>query len=184
MKVSEIVKETAKILNLKEVIDSINENETDNEELQCMLMAVNFVNNNIASNYIELIGEKEVYANNTGVIAFKDICKNGIIEIKSITSKRDGDNVSFTIKSDGVHVDSGEYVINFSYFPVELSFDDEINYYTKMNVNLFAMGVVSEYLFLKGDIEEAHAWDKKFKQSLMGVLRFKRSLVLPKRRWG
>ena len=61
---------------------------------------------------------------------------------------------------------------------------DEINYYTKMNVSLFALGVVAEYLFIKGDIEEAYTWDKKFKQSLMGVLRFKRSLVLPKRRWG
>ena len=74
-------------------------------------------------------------------------------------------------------------MIEYSYFPSEVSIDSDINYYTKVNTLTFAMGVVGEYLFLKGNIDEGAIWDKRFKQSLFSCVRPKRSIVMPKRRW-
>lgn len=181
MLVGTLVKEAAKILGIfDEVVKD--GNIVSSKESIDLLMAVNLTNNNIAANYIELVNTNEVSTKN-GVIKFEDICKFGILEIKSIKKIDNVTEVQYSIKSDGVHVDDGNYIVEYSYFPNELILAGNIDYYTKINWCIFVQGVVAEYLFLKGDIENAHLWDKKFKFSLRGALRHRKGVFLPKRRW-
>ena len=64
-----------------------------------------------------------------------------------------------------------------------LSIDDDIDFFNNINVYVLAEGVVSEYLFLKGDFEESYVWDDKFKNSLKSILRVKRRIVTPAKGW-
>ena len=105
MKVIDIVKDASKMLCIKEVIDSIENNDLDNEELQYMLIAVNVVNNNIASNYIEVLNSCKA-STNTGIIKFSEVSSNDIIEIKSVTSVKDNSEASYSVKCDGIHVEN------------------------------------------------------------------------------
>ena len=183
VRVVEIIKEAARLLGIKEIVNDINNKVYESEEIDNMLMAVNMVNNNIASNYIELIYTKDVSSIND-VIPFNSICEDGIISIKSVVEKLGTVKKKFSIKGDGVHVESGFYTVEYSCFPKTLEIGSYIDCYTKINCNLFALGVVSEYLFLKGDIEEAYIWDKRFKQSLLSVLKTnKKPFIMPRRRW-
>ena len=44
---------------------------------------------------------------------------------------------------------------------------DDIDYYTRLNELIFAQGVVGEYLFLKGAIDDAYMWDKKYNDDIL-----------------
>ena len=84
----------------------------------------------------------------------------------------------------GVKVDKvGDYFVEYSYFPNKVSINDDIDYYLKLNELTFAMGVVGEYYYLKGAIDDACMWDKRFKSSMFNLLRPKRSVSIPARRW-
>jgi len=186
MIVKNIIKMSAEFLDLKNVIkylsDEIESSEDVLEEVSNLLLGVNMVNNNIASSYIELIGEKKINCKKL-VIPYSEISDKSIIEIKSIVSTG-GKKVGFKIMPDGVSLDSvGDYVITFSYFPEKVTLDDEINYYLKLNEITFAMGVVGEYLYIKGVIDDAYMWDKRFKNTMFNLLRPKRNIVMPAKRW-
>jgi len=182
VKVLDIIKDASKLLGLKDVIDDINNNNYDNEEIEYLVLAVNTVNNNIAANYIELV-DSVTLSSYKGLIAFNKLSRYDLLDIKSLVRTSDNKPVEFTLRSDGIHIADGEYKIEYSYFPKNIGIEGTVELYSKVNVRLFSLGVVAEYLFLKGDLDEAYVWDKKFKQNLRGVLRYKKSLVLPERRW-
>lgn len=185
MLVKDIVKNVSQILNLNDVLEVLN-NENSNpdiqvmEEIDVLVLAVNLINNNIASNYIELVG-KCVLNNDSEILPFNKISNQSIIEIKKVFINNK--LVDFKVLPEGVKVPRGNIEILYTYFPVSVDLEDEINYYTKINELVFAQGVVGEYLFLKGAIDDAYMWDKKFKQSLINLLRPKRKCMLPARRW-
>ncbi|MBQ7351610.1 MAG: hypothetical protein IJW59_01915 [Clostridia bacterium] len=185
MIVKEIIKRSAELLGLKEVVDAIDSNEDYSvgvkEDIDNLLIAVNMVNNNIAGSYIELIGLVNVESF-SGFIPYVKISNNSIIEIKKIL--KDGIEQEFRLFPEGVKVDTlGMCEVEYSYFPERVEFDSEINHYLKINELVFALGVVGEYLYIKGAIDDAYMWDKRFKSSMFNLVRPKRNLVIPARRW-
>ena len=52
-----------------------------------------------------------------------------------------------------------------------------------MNKYIFAMGVFAEYLYIKGNIDDAYMWDKRFKNSMINIVRPRRNITIPERRW-
>ena len=185
MKVREIVKASAELLNMKDVVKyldgDIEESDEINESITNFVLAVNMVNNNIASSYIDLIGESNVY-NNGDKVHYSDITSNNIIEIRNVYNVN-GDNVDFKVMPDGLVLSSGDYKIVYSYYPESLTIDSKIDYYLKLNELTFALGVVGEYLFIKGAVDDAYMWDKRFKNAMFNVLRPKKNIILPARRW-
>jgi len=185
MIVKNIIKNTAQILKLNDVYDYINDKieDIDNhvlEDVEMLILAVNMVSNSIASNYIELIG-KTVVENTGEILPFYNISNKSLIEIKKVFVNNK--SVDFKVLPEGVKMPIGRAEILFSYFPDDVGIDDEINCFTKVNELIFAQGVAGEYLFLKGAIEDAYMWDKKFKQSLINLLRPKKNFSLRARRW-
>lgn len=187
MIVKNIVKKTIELLGLKDLLvyfDSDN-SDIDNsviEEIENFVIAVNMANNNIASNYIELVTTSKVLSVSNKKIPYSQITDRSIIEIKKVTDSS-GNDINYKLDVDGLCVDLSSVIVEYSYFPDMVSIDDEINYYTKVNELLFAQAVAGEYLFIKGDIDDAYMWDKRFKQSIFGVLRPKRKVTIPARRW-
>lgn len=186
MKVNDIVNVSAECLDLKNVIKYLNgeivESEEIRDEINILLLCVNIVNNNIASSYIDLVGEKELLITKESV-KYSDISSKSIIEIRNVLDSQNN-KLKFKVLPEGLKVDySGNVVIEFSYFPDKVNIDDDIDYYLKMNEMIFSLGVVSEYLYLKGAVDDACMWDKKFKNSMFNLLRPKKNIVLPSRRW-
>lgn len=209
MYVKDIIKSVADILDLTEIKDYLNElnnastdENTDSDStdsstssstnesteivvpdtLNDLLLAVNITNNNLASNYYELLAKTNVVSSNS-IIKFSKITDKNILEIKSIEDIN-GAKLDFKIMSDGIHLfQDCSCVVEYSYLPDEVKFDDNIDYYLKVNTLLFSYGVASEYLFLKGDIEDAYNWDLKFKNTLFAMSRPKRSIYFPSKRW-
>lgn len=185
MLVKNILKNTSKILGMIEVaeyLESMDSELYDNvsEDINNMLLAVNMTNNNIASNYIDLVGKVSVN-NDYNILPFSMISDKDIIEIKSVYSG--GKKIDFKVVPEGLKTARGNIEILYSYFPSEVGINDVIDYYTKLNALTFAQGVAGEFLFLKGDIDNAYVWDKKFKQSLINLIRSKKNLVMPAKRW-
>ena len=186
MLVKEILKISADFLELKNVKKYLNSeveiSDEIEEEINNLLLGLNMVNNTIAASYIDLNGIKKIDTNNK-VIPFSDISQKSIIEIKSVESIA-GNLLGFKIMPDGLLVDTaGSCVVKYTYFPDRLELDSEINYYLKLNEITVAMGVVGEYLYIKGVLDDAYMWDKRFKSAMFNLLRPKRNIVMPARRW-
>lgn len=186
MLVKDIIKNSAKLLNLVDVLEYFkDETVTASDDvintIDDLLMATNAVNNYIASLYFELSALGVANAVD-GVISFSSITNKNIVEIKTIKDLL-GNAYEFSVLSDGIHVPDGDYVITYTYLPDMLKIDDSINYYQKLNSILFSYGVAGEYLFLKGNVEEAYIWDKRFKDLLFSLSRPKRNINMPSERW-
>lgn len=185
MKVNNIIKKVAKILDLSNVHEFLNgdieSTDSISQDIEKLLLACNIVNGIIASQYMEVIEviDKEICY---GSITLTDITDKNIIEIKEITNGN-GAPIEYQIISGRIYVDASFVKIKFSYFPKDVGIDDNIDYYLKMDENVFAQGVVSEYLFLKGDFEESYIYDARFKNSISSLLRPKRNIVTPAKRW-
>ena len=186
MVVKNILKKVSQLLNLNDVLDSLNSDNFESntqilEEINLMMLSVNIVNNNIASNYIELFDKIKINCSDE-IIPFDKISNYSIIEIKKVLSGNTF--IPFKVLPNGLKVSkNGVFEIIYTYFPATVEINDSINYYTRVNELIFSQGVVGEYLFLKGSIEDAYMWDKKFKQSLLNLLRPKRKCFMPARRW-
>ena len=186
MLVKNIIKTSAEYLDLKNIIKyldgEIEKNDEIENDLNNLMLAVNMVNNNVASSYIELISQKRINIVSS-ITKYSDISNKAIIEIKNVVSSS-GRKLNFKTMPEGIKLDYiGSCDIEFSYFPEKLIIDDEIDYYLKLNEITFAMGVVGEFLYIKGVIDDAYKWDKRFKNNLFNLLRPKRSIVMPARRW-
>lgn len=185
MKVKEIIKQSAKYLNMESVLEALDNNAINDdqvkEDISNFLIAINMTNNSIASNYIELFDIVEIN-NKKDIMPFSDFTTFDVIEIKKVLDKN-GNDLSFKVTPVGVQTSKGNICIEYSYFPMQVGLDDEINYYTKLNSMVFALGVVGEYLFLKGALNDAYVWDKKFKSTLFSLSRPKRNINIPVRRW-
>lgn len=188
MVVKNIIKIAIDLLGLRDLIsyfeDGVDVSTLDDsitDEIESFVIAINMANNNIASNYIELVDTVSV-SSNADTIPYTEITDKSIIEIKKVKNKNNVE-VEYKVLPSGIKTDEKNFIIEFSYFPKMLNIDDEINYYTKVNELLFAHAVASEYLFLKGDIDDAYMWDRRFKQSMFGVLRPKKNIKIPARRW-
>jgi len=185
MEVKEILKNTASILNLKNIKNYLEGNldASDDilEEVSNLMLAVNMTNNTIAANYFELVDSIEIN-NKNEIIAFSKLTNKEVIEIKKVMNL-DGEELNFKVTPMGVETVKGNLCIVFSYFPQSVEIGDEINYYTRINSLVFSMGVASEYLFLKGSIDDAYMWDKRFKSNLFSLSRPKRNVKIPARRW-
>jgi hypothetical protein len=186
MLVKDVLKLCADYLDFKEVKEYLNDStqiaEDIKDDLNDLLLAVNLVNANLAANYFELV---KTIKYDVPILEFEygELSKDGVIEVKSIVDVA-GNILPFVCLPDRCRLERAQPCsVTFSYFPSKVTIDSDINYYSKLNDVTFAMGVVAEYLFIKGSIDDAYMWDKRFKSSILGVSRPKRSIILPAREW-
>lgn len=185
MLVKNIVVNACKFLSLNNVINYLNnETESDDDTLEKfnnIMVACNLANSNIATNYFPIKLSKKINVYNNK-INYNEITTSSILRIDCI--RRSGVKISgYKILSDCIEIVNGEYTIEYSIFPDEITIESEINYYHKIDENIFALLVVAEYLFISGFVDEGEAWKDKFDVSMKSILNYKKSVSMPKRRW-
>ena len=186
MFVKDVLLMSAKYLGLREVCDylSSESNESNDQvidDIEKLTLSINMATTKIASEYFELV-EESVISPSTKFVEFQSITDKNIIEIKNCYGENSS-AINFNLHLNGVSSDSNIARIRYSFFPKDLSIDDSIDFFNKINVYTIAAGVVGEYLFLKGDFEESYVWDERFKNSLKSILRVKRNIVTPSKGW-
>ena len=186
MNVKEIIINVSKILELDDVVEYLSDEsivpyESILEDVEKLTLAVNMLNAVVASQYIELKDCKVIEVN-SDIVSYSSITDKQIIEVKEVLSA-DGVPVSYKKMANGIKCSCNKVEITYSYFPSIVAIDDEINYYIGVDILTFSLGVVGQYLFLKGDFEEAYIWDEKFKQTISSVIKTKRKIVMPSKRF-
>lgn len=152
----------------------------DESEVQKMVTALNMAISNVSANYINVCNRVKVKSVDK-FIKLSNISSEPIIQIKKVLYR--GEPIKFKVHSDSIEVGDGEYEIVYSYFPNSVGVDDAITYFPQLNELTFAYEVVAEYLFLKGQIDDAYVWDKRFKASILSIQRPCRNIILKKKRW-
>lgn len=187
MLIKNIIRKSAEFLKLKSVIEYLDGTANSSDEIEEiiseLLIATNMVNNNIATSYIELIDSNEVFVSRGERVDYSTISSRPIIEIKSIKDAI-GNKVKYKAYATGVDIYfDGKCNIEYSYFPDEVDIVDNINYFNQVGEFTFALGVVGEYLYMKGAFDDATIWETRFKQNLFNIIRPKRNVVMPQRSW-
>ena len=185
MVVKNIIKNVAKVLfrdDLVQAVDSISPTSEQTSDINFILMCLNFVNNTIATDYINLESEVEV-DNNSGLIPFSSICQDNILDVVCVKDLF-GNKLKFKVLHNGVEAPKGRVKIKYAYFPDELKLSDSFTYYnTHLTERIITYGVLSEYFYIKGNFDDASLWDSRFKQALLSSTRKLRNIVMPKREW-
>ena len=150
------------------------------QELDNLVVATNMAVGNIAANYLPVYDKCKLVVKD-GSVKFSSITDRAIIKIKKVT--RNGEKIDFRVHNDSMELESGECEILYSYFPNMVTINDNIEFFGKLNEMLFGYAVAAEYLFLKGQIDDAYMWDKRFKASVLSIQRPSKNIVIPKRRW-
>lgn len=184
MEVRKILKNVATFLQLSDILGFLNQTQTGTleimSEVNLLVSCVNFVNNLIATDYIKLVKTKELTVSSNYEIKFENITTDEILGILSVKTVN-GDKIPFVLTNTGVAVNySGKVNIKYAYFPQDVELNGSVNdYKTKMNERIFAYGVAGEYLFIKGNIDDASMWDTRFKRALLNITRPTSSIKMP-----
>jgi len=185
MEINKILRTSATMLQLKNIeeifrnVDTIND--VDNEDLELLLNCINLVCNTIATDYINIVDSNTV--NNTGLVKWKDISNSPIYKIIKVKNCY-GQTIPFVVTQDGLECEKGTIKIIYTKFPKEYSYNEQIKEFNSLlTERIFAMGVVSEFLFIKGNSDDASVWEDRFKNSMRNIVRTQKEVKLPKRRW-
>lgn len=186
MEVKKILKLCSSLLQLYDIEEILERadvlQDVDNDDLKLLLNCVNLINDTIATDYINL-KETKIINNINGKISFLDISNKNIYKIISVKDSF-GNRLNFKLEADGIDCPKGIVKVCYSYFPENVNFNDSINCYsTTLTERVFAFGVVSEYLFIKCNYDDATIWDDRFKNAMKNIVRHRREIVMPKRRW-
>ncbi len=176
MFVKKILQNVATLLQLKNVAkflksaDFPDVTEELADEINLLVDCVNFVNNIIATDYIQLKKTVSIATKN-GKIPFTDLSQSTIYNIVSVKDSS-GNKLVFKVFPEYLKTVVGNVFVSFAFFPDDVELTGSVSdYATKLSERIFAYGVASEYLFIKGNIDDAAMWNERFKQGLKIITR-------------
>ena len=188
MKAKEILKNVCVYLGKEDLLlsnifetDGEDISEQDQQDLNKMLKCLNFIIQEIASDYLPILKEKEICFTN-GEIDIYDIDPN-IQEIVSIKSKF-GKNLKFKYLNNKIICLVTNATITYKVYPNEIGMEDNVESFGgRLSARVIAYGVASEYSYLEMLYDDAAIWENRFKNALLISCRKKGEIKLKKRGW-
>ena len=177
MKIKDIVKMTAELLELTDVL-SLNAftGETNEEDalvkhdLDLLVRCANLSLSILATDKFKL-KKVETFLTETNVF-----------EILSVKSKNK--KVDFRVYPTILDCfKKGNYSVTYAYMPDYKTLDEDIDDFDKkVPLHLMAYFTASEFSFVSGNFEDASIWEQKYKEAVSFITSSK-SRKLPERRW-
>ena len=186
MKVKEIIAYACAFIGEKEIAEKLNSSSSvtysdkEQEKVDALLRCFNFVNEEIASDYLPYLVTEDISVDNS-ILNYSSLSKT-IINIYSIKGSF-GRNVKFKTYPDFVEIFGKANKITYSYLPENKALNDEFDFYNGLSARIFAYGIASEYFLSDGLSEDAEIWEERFKESLFVLSRKRSETKLPKRKW-
>jgi len=185
VKTAAVLLQNRDVLNLPELSGHMTPDEYLNSDsgktdLNLLVDCGNLVYSELAGEYIPLVNSENFY-NETGIVEFSAFSKN-VIDILSVSDLA-GNKLYFCVYSNYLNAPRGEIIVTYSYLPKRVNLGDQLDFCLgKLSDRIIAYGICAEYSVVKGMLNEAAYFDKKFKDSLLNVSRPK-NVYIPPRRW-
>ncbi len=197
MKLREIIKLSAIILNLDDVLNGtkiydetyditneqnvIKNGTVEERTLNLLMRCFNLVYSEIATDYFPLICQEKITVQN-GNYKLSDL-ENRLYKLVKIEDE-DYKEPKFKIYDNVLYVKNGTYTIVYSFVPTKCSLNSEVNNFNgKIVDRIFAYGINKEYCFISGLYEEAESYRLKFEDCIKLCKSNQKNLTLYKRRW-
>lgn len=193
MEVKSIIRKVLEILQNVDLYSRITSNDatitlTSEEILErdIIIDCINLVQQNIATNYFNLIDTFQI--NNTyDVLPYSKISTLQIFNIISVKNTKN-EVLKYTLKPSGIVTNKCDIVIKYAFFPKDVTINDNITTFPiGVSERIFVYGVVSEYMFVKGNIDEYNVWQNKFETEIENVKNNAKKIChsanLKRRRW-
>ena len=187
MKVRDVLKIVSMFVNLEKELGegleegSNNAGDTAKQEIEVLLNCLNLTYQEICE-YVVLKNKKVLPVIN-GKILFLDIDDNfkKTISVKDVKTSR---KIKYDLGDGCLYINPNveQVEIIYSQTPQQLSIDAEVKCLGGIGEKCFAMGVASEYFYIKSFYDEAEMFYKRFKDLLRCSIK-KTSGYVPKRRW-
>lgn len=184
----EIIKNVCIYLGKEEILNSSffetnggNLTQKEQSDLKKMLECLNFVIEEIASDYLPILKTKQVELND-GSMLLKDIDNNlqEIISIKTLNGK----TLRYAISDDKLICLASKVEITYKVYPKEITLLQTVESFGgRLSARVIAYGVASEYCYLEMLYDDASIWESRFKNALLIAQRKKGEIKLKRRGW-
>lgn len=189
MKAKEILKNVCVYLGKEEILasnlfesegDELSEN--SKSDVKKILNCINLIIDEIASDYLPILKEKEITLKNGEINVF-EIDEN-IHEIISIKNKF-GKNLRFKYLDNKIICLATNVIITYTINPkCVVEIEDEVESFGgRITSRVLAYGVASEFCYLEMLYDDATIWESRFKNALLIADRKKGEIKLKKRGW-
>ena len=189
MTIQNVIELAAGCLGRDDLIVALGKNveertEEERTELDALLRAFNFVENETALDYCPLkqeekldVIENKIFYNDfskTPVYIRKVVCGGGLA--------RFAPRSAYVLLTQGWQ---GSAEVTYDYIPKTKTEFSEVSEFTDTNVSarLLSYGVASQYLIVNGETGRAAIWDKKYREALRSANVLKRTVSVRSRRW-
>lgn len=198
MKLRDIIKLSAIMLNLDEILNStkLYDNTFDitdentvlsgeddlSKTFNLLIRCFNLVYSEIATDYVQIIDSEVIEVKNETFDLSK--LKNKFYKLIKLEDEK-GCNIKCSILGNNLKVNSGTYKIIYCYIPKFVTLNDDLeDFGGQITERLFAYGLNKEYLYVSSLFEEAESYKTKFEEGLKAICSKKNNIVIPvKRRW-
>jgi hypothetical protein len=171
MKVKNIMENAAEILGVGDLT-------RDDENRKILFRCANLVAANIASNYLDCKAV-QTFTVTDNKINFSQFNKT-FLKVKSV--KTGGNEVSsYELFIDFLKVPNGIVEVTFACVPAFADAEDDHKIAGNYNENVLLYGILAEYAFINGMLNEAKVWNEKFEQLLFGAGKKGTAKIMPVR---
>ena len=186
MKVKDILKLTATILDRKDLVSFYNDGVCDDyikaqEDSDILLSSYNILTEEIAVETLKLKYTELLKVEN-GILSYASF-KYNPISIISVKDKN-GNLVDCKILPTDIKTDKSEVVCEYYYIPALKSVEDDSEIVgTLIPKTTIMYGIATEFCLIKGLFEEATVWHQKYVNSLSKLSKPKKLKKIKCRKW-
>ncbi len=182
MKVKDIVYSAARSLGLYEGVAAYFEEGVGalKREAELLLECFNRVEGSLALEYLPL------YAEDT-VLTVSDRMEYSALSYSPVrilcVENGAGERVKYKRYATHLKAPAGMLKVTYSYTPDQKELGDDCEFSLDTSGSMLAHGVLAEYCTAEGRLQDAAAWEKKFKAGLAAAFKGQSSKRIGSRRW-
>ena len=182
MKVNDIVKQVATLLQLTNVVsadfsDFENLDTQTKKDTNLIVSSMNEVLSNVATDYLPLFESQTVEV------------ENGNFELTTLEKPfyklvRVKTNKPYTVDFETLKIENGVYQIDYMYLPEVYEIGDEIlEFDSRLTIYALCYGIAGEFCLISGNYSESEMWNSKYENAMQVATTQNKVFSLKQRRW-
>ncbi len=186
MTVKDILILSSEIFDRKDISDYIKQGSSDTSidaslDYQTLLNCYNLIVAEIVSEYYRLTTLEKITIND-GVFEYKNLSQNVLAIVKVLNDNYEKVDAKIYPTKLITKINSG--YIEYEYLPCKQNENDDFIFEnTPITPRIVALGVASEYLFIKGCFAESENYNRKYRNSLIMSISKCGKITIPARKW-
>lgn len=186
MTVKDILILSSELIDRKDLSDYFEKGSSETsiditDDAKIMLKCYNLIISQIISEYYRLTTVEKFNTEN-GILEYKNLEKNAFSIVKVMDENLNKINAKIYPTKLLTKVNTG--YLEYEYIPKEQVLSDNFIFEkTPITNRVVALGVASEYLFIKGCFAESENYNRKFLNAVLSSISKSGKLVIPARKW-